>query len=260
MNRFETLKSGAFMPFTLMGWPDVDASFNIIKAMIDGGASALELGVPFSDPVADGPVIQAATFEALESGMTVHKLWALLKQVRAYHAEIPISLMVYYNMVLAQGVERFFQEAKASGVDGILIVDLPPELADEVAEISRTTGVALIFILSPLTSPERLSLILQYASGYLYVVSRLGITGTEERYDADLQQLIQSVKSKTSLPLLVGFGISTPAQTQKMLDFGADGVITGSHLIKLVQRTSEAKRAEAIRAYVSEMTVRKVSC
>ncbi len=221
----------AFMPFTLLGWPNADASLGIVRTLIESGATALELGIPFSDPVADGPIIQAAAKEALDNGFTVDQGIELLKQIRALDSEIPIGLLVYYNLVLARGIERFFADMADAGVDGVLIADLPPEQAEEVAPFARKYGLQLIFIVSPLTSDERLKLILKYAGGFHYVVSRLGITGVEERYDTALAELIARLKTKSDLPVLVGFGISKPEHVQKMIALGADGAITGSAII-----------------------------
>src|SRR5262249_40524448 len=153
------------------------------KRMIDEGATALELGLAFSDPVADGPVIQRATNEVLEGGFTVDQAWALLSRVRKYNSNIPIGLLCYLNIVLARGAERFFEQAATCGVDSVLIADLPPDAADEVAPVAEAHGIALVFIVSPLTSDARLSKIASLSKAYLYVVSRLGITGVQETHD-----------------------------------------------------------------------------
>src|SRR5262249_43007366 len=172
--RFSQLRDAgkkAFIPFTLLGWPDREKSLEIIKLMIASGASALELGWAFSDPIADGPVIQRAAFETLALGFTVSDALSLIKEVRELDSEIPIGLLVYYNMVLAQGVESFFSRAKEVGVDGVLVADVPPESADEITPTAHKHGVCPIFIVSPLTTEERLAMIVQHASGFLYAVS-----------------------------------------------------------------------------------------
>jgi tryptophan synthase alpha chain len=225
----------AFIPFTLLGWPDRDTSLAMIDAMIDGGATMLELGLAFSDPAADGPIIQQAATETLASGFEVTDALDLIRTIRQKHPEIPIGLLVYYNMVLARGAEGFFQQVAEAGVDGVLIADLPPELAEEVLPAARKHAIDLIFIVSPLTSPQRLQTITDIAGGFLYIVSRLGITGTEERYDDQLQNLLKGIAEATDLPACVGFGISTPDQAAKMLSLGADGVITGSKVIQLMR-------------------------
>jgi tryptophan synthase alpha chain len=254
--RFATLeKQGhkAFIPFTLLGWPNRQTSLEIIQAMIDGGASALELGLAFSDPVSDGPVIQQAAMETLATGFDVDDAFGLIRSVRELDSAIPIGIMVYYNMVLARGIDTFFQDLADAGADGILIVDLPPEQVGEIQEAATQSGIQVIFIVSPLTSPERLSKMVRNAGGFLYIVSRLGITGTEARYDTDLQALLSQVHQATDLPCCVGFGISTPEQAQNMLNLGADGVITGSRVIQLVNEAATRPIAAEIKAYVQDM-------
>lgn len=242
-----------FIPFTLLGWPDWDTSLEIVQTMVAGGASALELGLPFSDPMADGPIIQQAATEALAHGFRVDDGLALIHEVRTQNSDIPIGLLVYYNMVLARGIERFFRDIANAGVDGVLIADLPPEVADEVADAARQFGVDLIFIVSPLTTAERLERILTHAGGFLYVVSRLGITGTEARYDDALSHLLNRLNEQTDLPKCVGFGISTPEQAQRMFALGADGVITGSRIIQLIEEHRRSDIGSALRSFMRDM-------
>jgi len=254
--RFSRLRDAgkkAFIPFTLLGWPDREKSLEIIKLMIASGASALELGWAFSDPIADGPVIQRAAFETLALGFSVGDALSLISEVRQLDEEIPIGLLVYYNMVLAQGVDSFFAQAKNSGVDGVLVADVPPESADEITPLAQQHGICPIFIVSPLTTEQRLAMIVQHAAGFLYAVSRLGITGTEQRYDAQLEDMIARVRKKTELPLCVGFGISTPEQAKSMLALGADGVITGSRIIQLVERAGAEPIEPILRPYLASM-------
>lgn len=250
-NRLKAEGQHAFIPFTLLNYPNPDASFEIIKALIDAGASGLELGLPFSDPMADGPIIQQAAKEALEAGYTVNDAIALLKRVRAYNADIPIGLLVYYNMVLAR--KDFFKDMSEAGVDGVLIADLPPENMAEVSPVAAQNGVQLICIISPLTSDQRLQTIAQHAGGFLYVVSRLGITGVEERFDDQLTALLNRLKSQSNLPLCVGFGISKPEHATQMIRAGADGVITGSRVIQIIQDTPEGQRLTALKDLVQSM-------
>jgi tryptophan synthase alpha chain len=253
---FERLKQNkqqAFIPFTLLGYPTPEASFESIKAMIDAGASALELGFAFSDPMADGPIIQKAATDTLAKGYTVDDALELLKKIRAYAPEIPIGLLVYYNMVLARTIPGFFKDVANAGVDGVLIADLPPENMHEVAPSAEQSGVDLIHIVSPLTSDERLKTIAQHAGGFLYIVSRLGITGVEERFDQQLTQLLNRVKAQSDLPLCVGFGISKPDHAEQMVRAGADGVITGSRVIQLIQEIPEKDRTEALSQFVRDM-------
>ncbi|HEY9789923.1 MAG TPA: tryptophan synthase subunit alpha [Candidatus Obscuribacterales bacterium] len=226
----------AFVPFTVLGWPDAERCYQTIKTMIDEGATALELGVAFSDPVADGPVIQQATTEVLDSGFDVEQAFRLLCRVRAYNASVPIGLLTYLNVVLARGAEQFFEEAARCGVDSVLIADLPPDAADEVAPHADAHGVALVFIVSPLTTTDRLSKIAGLSKAYIYVVSRLGITGAQETHDDQLEQLLERTKKVTAVPMLVGFGISSPSAARNMLAIGADGVISGSKVIEIIRQ------------------------
>lgn len=254
--RFAELASSgrkAFIPFTILGWPERDTSRRLIQAMIDGGASALELGLAFSDPMADGAVIQQADTETLATGFKVNDALALIREVRAANPDIPIGLLVYFNLVLARGVEKFFADVAEAGVDGVLIADMPPETSDEVLPTARKAGVHLIFIVSPLTSDERLRLIGERAGGFLYVVSRLGITGVEERYDGDLKNLLGRIRQHTNLPACVGFGISKPEHAWQMASLGADGVITGSRIITLAREHLKDGPEEAVRQFVKEM-------
>lgn len=240
--RFEALKSEnrkAFIPFTVLGYPDRDRCRRTLAAMIESGVSALELGLAFSDPVADGPVIQKAAFDVIESGFKVRDAFELVREARALDNEIPIGLLVYHNMVIARGGEEFFRQAAEAGVDGVLIADLPPESAEELAAAAKRQGIDLIFIISPLTDAERITQISKLGGGFLYVVSRLGITGTEARYDDQLRGLIERAHGATDLPLCVGFGISTPENAKNMYDLGADGAISGSRVVELVDRSGE---------------------
>jgi tryptophan synthase alpha chain len=225
---------GAFIPFTLLGWPNKADCLAIIQTMIDAGADCLELGLPFSDPVADGPIIQTAAMETLAQGFSVSDAFEIIATVRASNPSIPIGLLVYANMVLARGVNTFCNDAAAAGVDGVLIADVPPEMAPEFTPALQQAGLDSLFIISPLTSATRLAQLAPQASGFLYAVSRLGITGTEERYDANLAALITLAKATCHLPVCVGFGISTPTQAQAIMALGADGVITGSGVLACV--------------------------
>ncbi len=242
----------AFVPFTVLGWPNKEDSHTLINSLIESGADALELGVAFSEPVADGPEIQKAVNETLATGFTCDDAFDLIAAVRKQHQEIPIGLLVYYNVVLKRGVRNFYAAAHQAGVDSILIADLPVESADEVSAAAAEFHIAPIFIVSSLTSEERLAAIASQARGYIYVVSRLGITGVEERYDADLQNLLLRLRRQTKLPLFVGFGVSTPEQARKIVALGADGVITGSRVIQLArsQRSSVAEYIESMKQAV----------
>lgn len=243
----------ALIPFTLLGWPNPDICLKTVDALVEGGATALELGLAFSDPMADGPVIQQAATEVLESGFNVDKALALLAKVRERHPDIPIGLLVYYNLVLARGIDTFFKDIAAAGADGVLIADLPVELTGEVLPAARAHGVHIIGMVSPVTDEARLSSILQSAGGFLYVVSRLGITGTEERYAQSLAELLQRIKQQSDLPACVGFGISQPRHVQQMLGLGAQGVIVGSSIIQQVRALAPDYRTEPLQDYINTL-------
>lgn len=229
----------AFIPFTVLGFPDPQRCLASIEAMLTAGVAALELGIAFSDPIADGPVIQQATHEVLASGFGVQDALALLAQVRQRDAAIPIGLLVYHNTVAARGAERFFADVRAAGADGVLVADLPPEMAAETTAAARQAGIAPIFMVSPLTTPARLHQIATLAEGFLYVVSRLGITGSQTHFDDQLRATLAQARAAVKLPLCVGFGVSTPAAAQHMAALGADGVITGSRIIELIRAAGD---------------------
>jgi tryptophan synthase alpha chain len=223
----------ALIPYCMLGYPDRCRCEESLDLMVSSGATALELGIAFSDPVADGPTIQQAAQQVIRSRFGLSDAFELIARVRSVHKEIPIGLLVYYNTVMSLRPPEFYRKAKAAGVDGILIADLPPESAAEVMESAWAYDIQQIFIVSPLTSEERLPVILQYAGGFVYAVSRLGVTGMEEEHDHQLSRIIKSAKSKSHLPVCVGFGISSPQQASKIFGLGADGVITGSKVIDL---------------------------
>ena len=247
---FDRLKASnqkGFIPFTLLGWKDVDSCKAILKQLVDCKPAALELGLPFSDPVADGSTIQQAVTETLATGFKISQGFELIAYARSLDADVPIGLLVYYNTVLAQGLDSFFVQAKQAGADDVLIADLPPEMAAEVKPFADAVDIDLVFIVSPLTKLERVKQLATVAGAFFYVVSRLGITGSHATYDANLPATLQMLREVSDLPLYVGFGISTPEQAKTMIDLGADGVITGSKIIELI------KQGEDLPAYLASM-------
>lgn len=241
MNRYDFLTSrvssgqSVYMPYILLGFPSVETSLDVARTVIENGAHGLELGFPFRDPVADGPVIERAGNIALDNGFDAEKGFAVIARIRALAPDIPLTLMLYYNMVLARGADRFFADCQAAGIDGVLIPDMPPERADTVLPAAKANGIKLVFIAAPTTTPERLQIISRVADGFIYVVTRMGITGTTENYSSQLADLFASIKAHITLPAVAGFGISTPEQAKKMLAAGADGVITGSRIVELTE-------------------------
>ena len=243
-------KKKAIIPFFVLGDPDEETSFEVLKAAIDGGADALELGLAFSDPIADGPTVQAADVRALASGMNTGKALALVKRVRAYSPKTPIGLLVYYNLVFQPGVDAFCAAAKEAGVDAVLAADVPVEEITPLKEACVKHGLDTVMLAALTTPEERLERILKVASGYLYVVSVLGVTGARKDVQDETLELIVRLRKRTQLPLVVGFGISTPQQARRVCDAGADGAIVGSALIKALQEhagDAEARAAEAKR-------------
>lgn len=223
-----------FLPFVVLGDPDKNRSIEIIRKLVDSGADALELGLPFSDPPADGPVIQEADTRALKAGIHINDCFDILKVVRAY-TDIPIGLLVYFNLILQRGIEKFYQDCAASGVDSVLVADLPLEHANEMLPIATKHGIAPVFLVSEVTTDERLEKIAKVADGYLYVVSYLGVTGvTNALLEGKIRETIERTRKYSKLPLIVGFGINSPEHAAAAVHAGADGVIVGSKIVKEV--------------------------
>ena len=232
---FQHKRSTAFIGFTVAGDPDKDRSVRIAKSLIDGGTDILELGVPFSDPVADGQTIQKADERALAAGTTPDTVFLIVRELRAY-SDVPIVFLTYYNIVYRRGIEQFYREAHDAGVDGILIADMPVEESDEVVDIATRYGIDPIFLVTQTTSDERMVAIVHRARGYLYLVSVLGVTGARERVSDEALTLLHRVRRRTTLPLALGFGISTPEHVKTCADAGADGVIVGSAIVSIVEK------------------------
>ena len=234
-----------FMPYFPLGYPDLDTSIDVIEALANNGADLIEVGLSFSDPLADGPVIQHATQIALEKGITVKKSLAAVAELRKRGVDIPLILMGYYNPMLAYGLEKFVRDAVDTGVDGFIVPDLPMEESDEFESIlngGRVDGDdlspsyrdhPLIQMLAPTTPPERMETIARNAKGFIYLVSVTGVTGARKSISEGLGELIARVREHTSAPVCVGFGISTPEQA-KQVGALADGVIVGSACVKTI--------------------------
>lgn len=258
---FSTLKAQghtAFMPFALLGWPTVPQCQQLIDSLLASQPAALELGFPFSDPIADGPLLQQAAGEALANGFTTAHAWELVTHARTQAPHLPITLMAYYNLLLAQGIDVFCAQAAEEGADGILVPDLPVELAHELAPHLQRHGLQQVMMVTPLTDEARLQAMLPFAGGFWYVVSRLGVTGVEQRYDEQLANTLQRLKRLSDLPACVGFGISTPQHVQAMGAMGADGAITASAIIQHLRQAgldeaSFTTQQAWVRQYVAEM-------
>ena len=245
----------AVIPFTVLGFPDKETSLRSIEALIAGGAHVLELGLPFSDPMADGPIIEAAAKQTVEQGFSIADALELIATVRQRHPELPIVILSYFNLAFARGVEPFLQQLKKAGADGITFVDLPVEECAETYKQAAAIGLAPVMLVSPLTSPERLAKILEYAEGYIYLVSRAGITGLEETFNSGLKSLINMIKQSSTLPVCIGFGISRPIHVRGMIAHGADGVIVGSKIVAMIQGSQTSFNPDELSAFVQELVL-----
>lgn len=232
---FAEVNRPAFIGFVVAGDPDENTSLRIARALISGGTDILELGVPFSDPVADGPTIQKADERALAAGTTPDTVFDIVREIRK-ESEIPIVFLTYYNIVHHRGIERFYHDAHDAGVDGILIADMPVEEAEEICAVASRSGIDSIFLVARTTSDDRIVKIAKKARGYLYLVAAFGVTGVREEISAGAIDLLHRVRRHTVLPLAIGFGISTPAHAQICARAGADGVIVGSAIVEIVER------------------------
>jgi tryptophan synthase alpha chain len=220
-----------FMPYFPLGYPDLETSIDVIEALAKNGADLIEVGLSFSDPLADGPVIQQATQVALEKGITVKKALAAVKELRRRGVDIPLILMGYYNPMLAYGLEKFVNDACEAGADGFIIPDLPAEESNEFKDVAG--DMPLIPMLAPTSSPERMERIARNAKGFIYLVSVTGITGERKSLAEGLGDLIAQVREHTSVPVCVGFGIGTPEQA-KAVGMMADGVIVGTACVRTI--------------------------
>ena len=228
----------AFIPFLMAGDPSLSATAGQLAALAAGGADIIELGVPFSDPIADGPVNQRAAMRALAAGTGLSGILELIARHRD-QLGVPIVLFTYYNPVYARGLERFAEQAAASGVDGVLCVDLPPEEAEgDLVPVLRERGVDTIFLLAPTSTRDRIARVAAASSGFVYYVSRTGTTGERSSLPPDLMRDLKRLRRRLDLPLAVGFGISSPAQVAAVSEV-ADGVVVGSALVRLVEQMGE---------------------
>ncbi len=222
------------MPYWPLGFPSPEETLPYLEALVDAGADMLELGIPFSDPLADGPTIQAATQQALARGTKVATCLELAATLRGRGATAPFALMTYINPVLAYGAERFVADAAALGADGFIIPDLPPEEGEDLERLCTRHDLALIYLLAPTSTDERIALAARHSRGFLYLVSVTGITGARDTLPPDLEAFVRRVREHTDLPLAVGFGISRPDQARQVARV-ADGVIVGSALVRAAQ-------------------------
>jgi len=231
---FSELRNAALIPFFVIGDPDFDTSLAIVKTAIDAGADVLELGIPFSDPIADGPTIQKADIRALNAGMNVQKAREFIEKVKDYK-DIPIGLLMYYNLIYQYGTQKFFSDFHQAGVNSVLVADLSIDDADEITGLAASAGLDTVFIVTPNTDPERMKLIASKTTGFIYTVSLLGVTGSREKLSDTIEELVGKLKKLTSVPVCVGFGISKPEHAAAVASAGADGVIIGSKIVGLIE-------------------------
>lgn len=239
----------AFIPFITCGDPTLEATAAIVRAAAENGADLIELGIPFSDPTAEGPVIQGANVRALSGGVTTDKVFELVKQIRM-DVHIPMVFMTYSNVVYSYGAERFMKKCSETGIDGIILPDLPYEEKEEFLSVCHSYGVDLISLIAP-TSEGRIAMIAKEAEGFIYIVSSLGVTGTRSEIRTDLASIVDVIRQNTDVPCAIGFGISRPDQAQAMARL-ADGAIVGSAIIKILEKYG-ADSAKYVGEYVREM-------
>lgn len=223
----------AFIPFITCGDPDLETTGAAIRAAVQNGADLIELGIPFSDPTAEGPVIQGANIRALKGGITTDKIFEFVRELRR-DVKVPMVFMTYANVVFSYGAERFISTCQELEIDGLILPDLPFEEKEEFLPLCRKYGVDLISLIAP-TSESRIAMIAKEAEGFLYVVSSLGVTGMRSEIKTDLASIVEVIRQHTQLPCAIGFGISTPEQAKKMADI-SDGAIVGSAIIKLLEK------------------------
>jgi len=251
MNRIESAfkNNKAFIPFITAGYPNINKTEDFIYKMVSAGADLIEIGIPFSDPIAEGPVIQEASQKALEQGTNLDKIFELVKKLRKT-VSIPLVFMTYVNPVFKYGYDNFFKQCSLIGIDGIIIPDLPFEEKNEISDCVKKYDIKIISLIAP-TSEDRIKQIAKEAEGFLYIVSSMGVTGIRNEIKTDLKSILDSVRNVTKVPAAIGFGIHSPEQAKQMAEI-ADGVIVGSAIIKIIKEYGN-NADEHIYNYVKEM-------
>lgn len=246
----EAFKNGkAFIPFITCGYPDLETTGKVVKEMVANGADLVELGIPFSDPTAEGPVIQGANVVALAGGITTDKIFDFVKELRK-EVSVPMVFMTYANVVFSYGMDAFMKKAKEVGMDGLILPDVPFEEKGEFDEVAKQYGLDMISLIAP-TSEDRIAMIAREATGFIYIVSSLGVTGVRSEITTDIGSMVKLVKENTDIPCAVGFGISTPEQAAKMAGL-SDGAIVGSAIIKIIGQYGKESAPE-VGKYVKTM-------
>ncbi len=251
---FSELDRAALIPFFVIGDPDFDTGLAIVKTAIDAGADILELGIPFSDPIADGPTIQKADIRARNGGMSIAKAMEFIRKVKDYK-DIPIGLLMYYNLIYQYGTDKFFCDFHKAGVNSVLVADLSIDDSDEITGPAASVGLDTVFMVTPNTDTERMKLIASKTTGFIYTVSLFGVTGSREKLSEEAHGLVKKLKEVTAVPICVGFGISKPEHAAAVAAAGADGVIIGSRIVQLIEENvSNRKKCLAeISAFIVEV-------
>ena len=229
----------ALVPYVTVGYPDISTTLKVVPLLASNGCDIIELGIPFSDPLADGATIQRASYEALRQGVTPHLCLEVAQELRR-QVEIPLVFMTYYNPVLKFGLEQFCLKCAEVGIDGLIIPDLPPEEGQELEKSTRSHGLDLVYLLSPASTEERIRLVVGRASGFIYLVSLTGVTGARDELPQELEGFVARVRARTKKPLCVGFGVSTSEQARRIARV-ANGVIVGSRIIQLLDEDKSLK-------------------
>ena len=246
---------GAFVPFVTIGDPNPELSLAVIRTLVTSGADALELGIPFSDPLADGPTIQGATIRALDSGTTPKVCFDIIGKIRAEFPDLPIGLLMYANLVFARGIDAFYARCAEAGVDSVLVADVPIEMSEPFADAAKKHGIDAIFIAPPNADDHSMQALARLGSGYTYLLSRAGVTGAETEAGMPITALLERLNEFDAPPPLLGFGISRPEQVKEAIEAGAAGAIAGSAVVKVIEANVEQPEqllAEMGR-YISEM-------
>jgi tryptophan synthase alpha chain len=233
-NRLRKKNETALIPYIMAGDPDLAATKTLILGMEKAGCDIIELGAPFSDPLADGPTIQKAAIRSLRNNTTIGDVLGLVADVRK-ESGIPLILMTYYNLIFHYGEERFVHDAVAAGLDGVILPDLPPEEAGALIPLAKQAGLDTVFLLAPTSTEDRIKLVCRVAQGFIYYVSVTGVTGARAGVQGSVEESLKTIKAVTDKPVAVGFGISSPEQAAQIARWGADGVIVGSALVKVIE-------------------------
>ncbi|MDE1842422.1 MAG: tryptophan synthase subunit alpha [Thaumarchaeota archaeon] len=256
-SKFKVLRSKnqkALIAYVMAGFPTEKDTISAIRGLVKGGADIIELGMPFSDPLADGPVIQHAGFTSLQKGMNFSRFLELVKKIRK-ETDIPLVLMTYTNILYRQGYDRFISTVKKAGIDGLILPDMSIGESHEFLKAAKKNGVDTIFLISPNTEPDRIKKISDASSGFLYLVSVFGTTGGQQKFQGYTTHAIKNAKKilASKIPLGVGFGVSTPEQAKLMISSGADAIIVGSAFLRLIEGTPSNKIEEKIRSFTSSL-------